>query len=154
MPCAPAASKWLFLACLCLPLVGAAKAPGVQRFDADPGWDGFRNRLRPETPRIVRQHFGYRATHQAKGERAGEIGGWVQRSITPASYAMPIAAKTLDDKLSFSGRFAVHRDESTSGTLLGFFNDKLSRGRRTPHSLAIRIDGNGGKYWVFFEYGT
>jgi hypothetical protein len=32
--------------------------------------------------------------------------------------------------------------------------DKASRGWRTAHSLAFRIDGNGGKYWVFFEYGT
>jgi hypothetical protein len=37
--------------------------------------------------------------------------------------------------------------------LFGWFNDK-SRGWRTPNSLAFRIDGNGGKYWVFYEYGT
>ena len=52
--------------------------------------------------------------------------------------------------LSSSGRFAVHRDESSTGTLFGWFNDKESRGWRTAHSLCFRIDGNGGKFWVFF----
>jgi len=37
--------------------------------------------------------------------------------------------------------------------MLGWFNE-TSRGWRTPNSIAIRIDGNGGRYWVFFEYGT
>ena len=137
-------------------LAGADGPRGVraQSFDADPGWDGFRNRLQPTRPHVVRQAFGRRPTNKAGGKRPGEAGGWVQRSITPASYAVPVASKTLDDKLSFSGRFAVHRDDSSTGTLLGFFNDKASRGWRTAHSLALRVDGNGGKFWVFFEYGT
>ena len=25
---------------------------------------------------------------------------------------------------------------------------------RTPNSLAFRIDGNGGRFWMFYEYGT
>ena len=37
--------------------------------------------------------------------------------------------------------------------LFGWFHE-TSRGWRTLNSLAFRIDGNGGKYWVFFEYGT
>jgi hypothetical protein len=134
----------------------ADRPPGLRRqsFDADPNWDGFRNRLTPAKPHVVRQQFGYRPTNKAGGKRPGEIGGWVQRSIAPAYYALTVEPKSLEDKLSFSGRFAVHRDESSTGTLVGFFNDTASRGWRTAHSLALRVDGNGGKFWVFFEYGT
>ena len=140
-------------------LIGLGAAPAGSggesiHFDADPGWDGFRNRLTPDRKEIVRQHFGYQSTKKAGGQMPGEIGGRVQRSITPAYYAKPIDPRTLNDKLSASGRFAVHNDESNTGTLFGWFNDTASRGWRTAHSLAFRIDGNGGKFWVFFEYGT
>ena len=43
------------LAATNVPAVGQATDPLVQHFDADPGWDGFRNRLRPETMPVVRQ---------------------------------------------------------------------------------------------------
>ena len=147
------------LGCLMLPDLRASgqektEAVKIEHFDADPGWEGFRNRLVPQPPHVVRQHFGYRATNYAKGAKAGEIGGWIQRSITPAYYGKPIKPLTLDDKISFSGRFAVRKDQNPSGTLFGLFNDALSRGWRTNHSLAVRIDGNGAKYWLFFEYGT
>jgi hypothetical protein len=62
--------------------------------------------------------------------------------------------KTLNDRLSASGKFAVTHAEGGSGVLIGWFNDKKSQGWRAPHSLAMRIDGNGGKYWLFYEYGT
>ena len=122
-------------------------------FDADPGWDGFQHQLVPVPSRKTRQDFGYRPSRFAGGRRAGEVGGWVQRSSTPAWYAKVIAPRTLDDRLSASGKFAVRHDEGGSGLLFGWFNES-SRGWRTSHSLAFRIDGNGGKYWVFFEYGT
>ena len=124
------------------------------RFDADPHWDGHRNRLVPDNLPATRQDFGYRTTRKAGGKDPGEIGGRVQRSVTPAYYAKSIAPVTLEDKLTASGRFAVHDDESNTGTLFGWFNAERSRGWRTAHSLVFRIDGNGGKYWVFFEYGT
>lgn len=38
--------------------------------------------------------------------------------------------------------------------LIGWFNDQHSLGWRTPQSLAMRIDGNGGNYRVYYEYGT
>ena len=62
------------LACLCS---AAPPGPGVrvQAFDADPGWDGYRNRLEPPRPHVVRQQFGYRASNKAGGAKAGEIGG-------------------------------------------------------------------------------
>jgi hypothetical protein len=125
----------------------------IASFDFDPGWESYRNRLLPDPPPRVRQDFGLRSTNFAKGKSPGEVGGWIQRSITPAYFAKPISDKTLHDKLTASGTFAVTHAEGGSGMLFGWFNDK-SRGWRTPNSLAFRIDGNGGKYWVFFEYGT
>jgi hypothetical protein len=124
-----------------------------QDFTSDPNWDCFRNRLLPAAPRMTRQDFGHRSSNHARGKEAGEIGGRVQRSLTPAYYAKAIPEKTLNEKLSMSGRVSVREDESNTGTLFGWFNAD-SRGWRTPNSLAIRLDGNGGKYWVFFEYGT
>ena len=132
----------------------AAPAAAVQHFDADPKWDGHRNRLKPDKLRITRQNFGYRTSFKAGGSRPGEIGGRVQRSIRPAYYAMPIRPRSLNNRMTASGTFAVHSDEGSTGTLFGWFNATESRGWRTSNSLAFRIDGNGGKYWVFFEYGT
>jgi hypothetical protein len=124
-----------------------------QRFDADPGWEGFRNRLLPESLPRVRQHFGYRTSHFTRGDRAGEIGGRIHRSRTRAYYAKTIPTKSMNDKLSASGRFAVTEAGGGSGMLFGWFHE-TSRGWRTPNSLGFRIDGNGGKYWLFYEYGT
>jgi hypothetical protein len=120
-----------------------------QDFTADPHWESYRSRLLPKPIPITRQDFGW------CDQRAGrsEICGRVQRSLTPAWFAKVIPARTLNDRLSASGKFAVSRDEGNSGTLFGWFNE-TSRGWRTPNSLAFRIDGNGGKYWIFFEYGT
>src|SRR5215213_5599585 len=124
-----------------------------QDFTSDAKWEGFRNRLLPAKPHMTRQDFGYRTSRHAGGKAAGEIGGRVQRSLGPAYYARRIREKTLNDRLSVSGRFCVREDEGNTGTLLGWFNTD-SRGWRTNNSLAVRLDGNGGKYWVFFEYGT
>jgi hypothetical protein len=125
----------------------------VEAFDVDPQWEGYRNRLVPEPPPITRQSFGYRRSRHARGSREGEIGGWVQRSTTPAWYAKAIAPVTLSNRLSASGKFAVTRAEGGSAMLFGWFNAQ-SRGWRMPNSLVLRLDGNGGKYWLFFEYGT
>ena len=122
-------------------------------FDKDPGWEGFRNRLLPDPLPITRQDFGYRTTRHAGGAGLGEIGGRVERSTTPASYAMAIPERSLDEPLSASGKLAVPAAEGGSGVMIGWFHE-TSRGWRTPNSLAFRIDGNGGKYWLFYEYGT
>ncbi|MBI3852018.1 MAG: hypothetical protein HY298_17305 [Verrucomicrobia bacterium] len=119
---------------------------------ADPHWEGYRNQLIPNPIPITRQDFGFRTTRYT-GSTNGEIGGWIQRSITPAYYAKVIPTKTLQDKLTASGKFAVTRDDGAAGMLIGWFNEK-SRGWRTPNSLVFRIDGNGGRYWLFYEYGT
>lgn len=132
--------------------LGADDSP-LSTFDADPGWDGFRNRLLPTTLPITRQNFGYQSSQRAGGSRAGEIGGAIERSIVAAYYGKRIAPRSLDDKLSASGKFVVPAAEGGSGAMIGWFNE-TSRGWRTPYSLAMRIDGNGGKYWLFYEYGT
>jgi hypothetical protein len=143
--------------CLAIPLFSAGAfaqdtARRVEDFTADPRWESYRSRLLPNPIPVTRQDFGWRNTLHADGIR-GEIGGWIQRSLTPAWFAKVIPARTFKDKFSASGRFAVTRDDSTSGTLFGWFNE-TSRGWRTPNSLVFRLDGNGGKYWVFYEYGT
>jgi hypothetical protein len=114
--------------------------------------ESYRNRFLPDPLPITRQDFGWRDTLQPDGTR-GEIGGWIQRSLTPASFAKVIPTRTLNDRLSASGKFSVTRDDSTSGTLFGWFHE-TSRGWRTPTRWSFRLDGNGGKYWVFYEYGT
>jgi hypothetical protein len=122
-------------------------------FAVDPGWDGHRNRLITDPLPVTRQHFGWRETNLAGGLAAGEIGGRISRSLTPGWYARVMPTRTLNDRLSASGRFAVTGAEGSSGALFGWFHE-ASRGWRTPNSVALRIDGNGGKYWVLFEYGT
>jgi hypothetical protein len=132
------------------------KAPGQQvleSFDVDPQWEGFRNRLVPEPPPVTRQSFGHRPSQNAGGAGRGEIGGWIQRSTTPAWYARAIRPVTLTNRLSASGKFTATRADGGSGALFGWFNAQ-SRGWRMPNSLVMRIDGNGGNYWLFFEYGT
>lgn len=125
----------------------------MQPFSYDPGWIGFRNRLLPRERRPVSQDFGYRVTQRAGGEAAGEIGGIVQRSPTPAYYAHRIATRTLDDSLHASGKLAVPIAEDASGVMVGWFK-ATPPSWRTPNSLAFRIDGNNGKFWMFYEYGT
>jgi hypothetical protein len=121
-------------------------------FSRDPQWESYRSRLLPNPIPVTRQDFGWRHTPHADG-RPGAIGGWIQRSVTPAWFAKVIPNRTLNDKLSASGKFAVTRDEGGSGVLFGWFHE-TSRGWRTPNSLTLRLDGNGGKYWVLYEYGT
>ena len=124
-----------------------------ETFGADPQWEGFRNRLlRPPLP-VTRQDFGYRTTNRAGGKNRGEIGGIVERSTVAAYYGRRIAPRTLDHRLRASGKLVVPRADGGSGVMIGWFNES-SRGWRTPNSLAFRVDGNGGKYWVFYEYGT
>ena len=151
----PRPSTWLNPALLGLSLMVplASLAAGPNRFDVDPRWEGYRNRLVPDNLPLTRQDFGHRTSRKASGRQAGEIGGRVQRAVTPAYYAKPIEPVSLDQKLSASGRFAVHSDGATPA-LCRLVQRRAVARRRTAHSLAFRIDGNGGKFWVFFEYGT
>ena len=134
-------------------LTSCSRSLRHESFDSDPGWDGHRNRLRPERSPVTRQDFGWSATDHAGGER-GELGGWMQRSLTPARYFLRLPRTyTFEDRLEASGRVAVTHDDGSSGVLIGWFHES-SRGWRTSSSLAFRLDGNSARYWVFYEYGT
>lgn len=137
-------------------LTEQVKVPGTKQadFNVDPDWESFRSRLLPAERQLVRQDFGYQPSRFAGGTRPGEIGGLVHRDHQRAYFAKPIAAKTLEDRFSASGTFAVTQAGGGSGLLIGWFNHDKSQGWRTPNSLAMRLDGNGGNYWIFYEYGT
>src|SRR5215208_3638252 len=91
-------------------LAGAADANATglkhESFSNDPNWEGFNNRVVPQRPKIVKQDFGYNHTNHA-GQAPGEMGGAVQRSTTPAYYAVKISPKSLNDRLTASGSFAI-----------------------------------------------
>lgn len=145
---------WWRTAVVILSFMPASRAgERSQEFRSDPGWESFRSRLIPSPIPITRQDLGHRATRNAGGRAAGELGGWVQRSTRPSWVARPIPPRTFEQAMTASGTLAVTHAEGGSGALVGWFH-RDSRGWRTPNSLAFRIDGNGGKYWVLFEYGT
>src|SRR6187549_3662303 len=108
---------------ICATLAVASAVPAVEssstklkseHFDRDPGWEGHNNRVVPKDKQMVKQDFGYSATHIA-GKAAGEIGGSVQRSTTPASYAVTLAPyQTLEDKLTASGTFAITKAQPSA----------------------------------------
>src|SRR5688500_6917083 len=91
-----------------------------ENFDKDPAWEGFQNRDAPKQVKTVAQDFGHRATNFA-GKAKGEIGGTIWRSSTPACYAAEIPARTLSDKLSASGTFAITATSGSSGAFFGWF---------------------------------
>ena len=119
-----------------------------EAFDRDPGWEGRNNRIVPKNALTVKQDFGYSATNIA-GQTAGEIGGTIQRSTTPASYAAKLSpAMTLNDKLTASGSFAVTGSSPGAGVFFGFFNSQQPGGSGRPiGSLGLDFDfeGKGGR---------
>ena len=122
----------------------------AESFDHDPGWEGHNNRIVPAKPVTVKQDFGYSPTNFA-GKASGELGGRVQRCTTPASYAVEITPKTLNDKLSASGTFALTASQPGAGLFFGFFNATQPGGSGRPiGSLGMDFDfeGNGGRLAV------
>jgi RNA polymerase sigma factor (sigma-70 family) len=111
-----------------------------QHFDHDPGWEGFNNRIVPVRIPTVTQGFGYSATNHA-GKEKGEIGGRVTRSTTPAYYADRIGVKTLNDKLTASGSFALTSTSGNSAVFFGWFNAVQPGGGRPINSLGLYLDG-------------
>jgi hypothetical protein len=114
----------------------------TEHFDKDPGWEAFNNRVVPKLVKTVEQDFGYSATNFA-GEEKGEIGGRVWRCSTPASYADKIPVKTLNDKLTASGAFALTASSGSSGAFFGWFKAEQPGGGR-QNTLGFRFAGEGG----------
>jgi hypothetical protein len=130
----------------------AQTATRREDFARDPGWDARNTRPDPARCTEKIQDFGFSPTSHAGGG-AGEIGGRIARSLTPASYARALPACTLNDRLHASGRLAVTASDGGSGALFGWFNH-ASRGWRTPNSMVVRVDGERNAVRIFFEYGT
>ena len=116
----------------------------TETFDRDPGWEGHNNRVVPPEIKTVTQDFGYRAT-QFAGKATGEIGGRVHRSSTPASYAARIPAKTLSDRLTASGTFAITASVGSSGAFFGWFNSELPGERQSTLGFHFAGQGKGAR---------
>ncbi len=141
-----------------LPLLALAPASPAapstlktERFDRDPGWEEHHNRIVPKKTALVTQDFGYSATHFA-GQAVGEVGGVVRRSTTPAMYGAPLTPpKSLADKLTASGTFAITKSQPGAGVFFGFFHSKQPGGSGRPiGSLGLDFDfeGTGGRLAV------
>lgn len=123
-------------------LATAAAAPATrsESFDRDPGWEAHNNRVVPRQYPTIVQDFGYSQTHFA-GKAAGELGGQVWRASEPASYAARIGPRTLDDRLSASGTFALTKTTGGGGAFFGFFRaEQAAASGRPVGSLGLNID--------------
>ncbi len=124
---------------------GSMPAMKTESFDRDPGWEGFNNRVTPERIPTVTQDFGYRTSNFA-GKDKGESGGTVWRSSTRASYAAKISPKTLSEKLTASGRFAITATSGSSGAFFGWFNgEQTGSGRRDTLGFRFAGEGSGAR---------
>lgn len=112
----------------------------AESFDRDPGWLGWNNRIVPKEYPTVVQDFGYSPSNFA-GRAAGELGGQVTRASEPAFYADKIVPKTLDDRLSASGTFAITKTTPGGGIFFGFLRaEQPSGGGRPIASLGLHLD--------------
>ncbi|HWP40219.1 MAG TPA: hypothetical protein VNL70_04790 [Tepidisphaeraceae bacterium] len=146
------------LLCIAGLVAGAGEELRLHRFDTDPKWELFGETTGGAPVRLIVQDFGWRPTNKAGGAAPGEIGGVISRSLTRAVYWTKIPQKTLNDKLSISGRFAVVRTGNGSGMHFGFFHE-TSSGWRTPNSLVFRLSGEDkerrGQYsWALADLGN
>ena len=130
--------------------VAARGGERTQHFDSDPHWEEANNHVDPKKPVKVTQDFGY-CTSNFAGKKPGEMGGVVSRASEPAYYAAKIAPKTLGDKLSASGTFALTQCSSGSGVFFGFFRAEQSGGGGRPTSslgLDLGCESRGGRLAV------
>lgn len=113
----------------------------TETFDRDPGWEAHNNRIEPKQVKPLQQDFGYSASNFA-GKEKGEIGGVIWRAPTRASYAAKISVKTLNDKLSAAGSFALNATSGSSGAFFGWFDsDMPGDGRQS--NLGVHFAGQG-----------
>ena len=138
-------------------LTASAAPLKTEHFDKDPGWEGHNNHVVPKNAPKVTQDFGFSRTNHA-GKAVGELGGRIQRSTTPALYAAALSpAKTLEDKFSASGSFALTQSQPGAGIFFGFFNSQQPGGSGRPiGSLGLHFDfeGKGGRLAVRLITGT
>jgi hypothetical protein len=112
----------------------------TEHFDQDPQWEGWQNRIASKNPKVVGQEFGYSPTNVA-GKDKGEIGGAICRDSKVAWYADKIPAKTLNDRLTASGTFALTATSGSSGAFFGWFKEQEGIGRQ--NTLGFRFAGQG-----------
>jgi hypothetical protein len=123
----------------------AESALKTESFDRDPKWEGFNNHVTPKKIPTVIQDFGYSLSNFA-GKENGEIGGRVWRSSKRASYSAKISQKSLSDKLTASGTFAITATSGSSGAFFGWFNaEKTGSGRRDTLGFRFAGEGSGAR---------
>jgi hypothetical protein len=125
-----------------------------EHFTRDPGWIGVNNRsAQRHEPIWVRQDFGHSAsTHNAGGQSAGEIGGFISPAGEVAFYGKPIESASLDAPLRASGTMSF----GPGGThlLLGFFNSDTVNEWRTPNTIVMRFNARGDRFFAYVEFCT
>jgi hypothetical protein len=144
---APFVRHLMFMTLLIAAVVGPAFAGGgpgpalrTESFDRDPGWDAHNNRIVPAKHPTIVQDFGFSRTNFA-GKAPGELGGQVWRASEPAFYAARIGPRTLDDRLTASGTFAITRTTPGGGVFFGFFRaEQPGAGGRPIASLGLHLD--------------
>ena len=111
----------------------------TEQFNKDPGWEGVHNRIVPIATPTITQDFGYSPTSFA-AKTNGEIGGQVWRAAEPAWYADKIGPKTLDDKLTARGTFALTKTGGGGHVFFGWFNSRQPAGAsRAVAALGLEI---------------
>ncbi len=140
----------------------------IDRFDADPAWEGRGNRRTYVSDNVrPRFNFGFSPTRHAGGATAGEMGGLVFRGDERypdrmACYGDRLEPLTLEKPLKASGRVSLRRGVTDSTVLLGFYHSTESmRASRaqvsgTPENfLGIAIEGPSRDGFLFYAiYGT
>jgi hypothetical protein len=115
----------------------------TETFDRDPDWDAHQNRVKVPAVR-KQQNFGWSNTNHS-GAVAGEIGGVMWRSITPAYYGKKVGPFNLDKPLSASGTIACLKSNTGKGWqtgstfFLGFFSS-AGQGWRPINWIGFRLE--------------
>lgn len=133
------------VACLLITGTVTSRVRGAElkreSFDRDPSWEAYRNRIVVEETKAVTQDFGFSSTNFAGSEK-GEVGGTITRASTPAFYGTKIATKTLDDRLSASGTFAVTECHGSAAVAFGWYSvEGRGAAGRPMNALALEFSG-------------
>jgi hypothetical protein len=140
----------------------------AERFDRDPGWEGFHNRHVYATDNVrPRFNFGYSATHFAGGKAAGECGGLIFRGDERypermAYYGDRLETLTLNRPLKAAGRICLRRGVTDSTVLVGFFHAtdsmRISQAQVSgipENFLGAAIEGPSREGFLFYPlYGV